>query len=320
MVDEHQSFVKICPCGHTNTAKFPENVTGPVGYGPHIKSTAVYLSVQQMIPEDRLKQTFEDVFKLPISTATLTKISSRFAEKAEPIQEKVLVTLKKAKRKNADESGFRIGGKTNWLQNLSNKTHTYYKPTEKRGDVFKEGLSGILVHDHFKPYNMIKTVQHAFCNAHHLRELKALRDIEKEEWASKMYQLLCGANRCENPSKARVIKTYDRILKEGFHFHEAQMPLSKRKNKRRVGHNLLIRLRDHKEGTLRFLTDRQCPFTNNQAEQDIRMMKVKQKISGGFRTMKGAKIFCTIRGFLSTSRKQGCNIFGAIHLMHSPCR
>jgi transposase len=168
-------------------------------------------------------------------------------------------------------------------------------------------------------------VEHALCNAHHLRELKALIEIEKEPWAKKMFRLLLKANTAvqravaqgasflADRAKRRILGLYDAIVSRGLAFHEQQPPLTKRtgargKQARRPGHNLLIRLRDFKNDVLRFLSNFAVPFTNNQGEQDIRMMKVKMKISGGFRTQAGAETFAALRSVISTARKQAWNI------------
>jgi transposase len=169
----------------------------------------------------------------------------------------------------------------------------------------------------------------SICNAHHLRELKALVEIEKEEWARQMQRLLRHACHAVNLAPERGVRlkpplielfhrSYDRILKEGLAFHEDQPPLvcapargerkRRGRQRRRIGHNLLLRLSTRKEDVLRFLTDPDVPFTNNQAEQDGRMMKVKQKISGGFRSEEGANTFVTIRSVISTARKQGWSV------------
>jgi transposase len=196
-------------------------------------------------------------------------------------------------------------------------------------------VSGIVVHDHWKPYYTMTGVLHALCNAHHLRELKALVEIEKEDWASKMQRLLrraCHATHLAReqgvPLKpaltALIERCYDAILANGLAFHEAQPALAKARRRgrppRRVGHNLLIRLSTRKQDVLRFLTDPTVPFTNNLAERDGRMMKLRQKISGGFRSEDGAKDFAIIRSVLSTARKQGWNMLQTLtaepaHLM-----
>jgi len=310
-VTEHQAEVKQCTCGYCNTALFPSDVRAPVQYGPRVKAFAIYLSTQQLIPEDRLKETFADLFSLPISTATLTSINEKFSTIVEPYQEQVLEELKKAPVKHLDETGLRIAGKTHWLHVISDANQTHYRPSLKRKNLLNN-VVGTVVHDHWKPYFQLPEVTHALCNAHHLRELKAVEEQEKEPWAGMMAQFLRLAVRFKNPPVERLSKLYDNILARGFKFHESQPPLDGRKNKRRVGHNLLRRLRKFKPAVLRFLTDSTIPFSNNQAEQDLRMMKVKQKISQGFRTMHGAEIFCTIRGFISTARKQKFNILEAI--------
>ena len=211
---------------------------------------------------------------------------------------------------------------------------TFYRVSERRGSLLG-GVGGIVVHDHWKPYFTMEGVRHALCNAHHLRELQALIEIEKEGWARKMQRLLRRACHAVNLARERGVALkpglverfrgcYDAITAEGIAFHEAQPPLAPRSSKakrrgskpRRTGHNLLRRLQTHKEDALRFLINFAVPFTNNQAEQDGRMMKVKQKISGGFRSQKGAEDFATVRGFISTARKQGWNIIQA--LMENP--
>lgn len=308
---EHQAELKRCPCGYMNRAPFPETIQAPVQYGPRVKALAVYLSVQQLIPEDRLQTVFTDLFSLPISTATLASINQEIGEKIAPLQENVLEALKNADVKHLDETGFRIGKKTQWLHVISNSFATHYRAREKRGDLL-ENLKGVLVHDHWKPYFQLKDVSHALCNAHHLRELKALEDFEKEPWAFKMSRLLCVSSRLKDPPTSRILNLYDQIVAEGLTFHEQQPPLGILHKKKRKGHNLALRLRNFKDCVLRFLEKQDVPFTNNQAEQDIRMMKVKQKISGGFRTSQGAEIFCIIRGFISTCRKQGLNLFQSI--------
>jgi transposase len=238
-----------------------------------------------------------------------SEINLQFANIVVHHQDIIMEELKQAPVKHLDETGFRIGGKTHWLQVISNGSMTHYRPTISRTNLL-DGVTGVVVHDHWKPYFCMTNVQHGLCNAHHLRELKSLTEIEKEDWAPQMSKLLKLFSHFVDPPYQRISYIYDQIVSRGLMFHQQQPQLTGRK--KRVGHNLLIRLRNRKDDTLRFLTSSDVPFTNNQAEQDIRMMKVKQKISGGFRTMQGAQTFCTIRGFISTKRKQGFNVFDAI--------
>lgn len=328
-ITQYQAEIKHCHhCGCEVMGDFPADVRAPVQYGPRIQALSVYLRHQQMIPEDRLETLFEDIFSLSISAATLVKIGERFEEKVRPFTDAVRDHLRVvAPVKNLDETGLRVAKKLHWLHVMSNREWTYYRVAEKRGDI-PQDITGTVVHDHFKPYYTLQDVTHGLCGSHHLRELKGLEEIEKEPWAKGMSRLLKLA--CRLSSRGAVPATrierircgYDSIVAQGLAFHEALTPLitgAKRgRKKRRVGHNLLIRLRDYKDDALRFLSDPDVPFTNNQAEQDIRMMKVKQKISGGFRTLAGAQTFATIRTFFSSIRKQGINLFQAILNPGSP--
>jgi transposase len=238
--------------------------------------------------------------------------------------------------KHMDETGFRIGGKTRWLHVACTKLLTFYRVCVKRGALLTEvaKVKGVVVHDHWKPYYTIADVQHALCNAHHLRELKALVEIEKEDWARRMQLLLRRACHAANLARDRGVlmkprlialfeHRYDAIVRQGLSFHESLPPLAavgsaketkpRRREPRRTGHNLLLRFATRKEDTLRFLHDPGVPFSNNEAERDVRMMKLRQKISGGFRSSESAADFATIRSFLATARKQGWNIIEALN-------
>ncbi len=326
-VTEHRVHTQFCTgCSHKTSGQFPESVQAPVQYGARVEALAVYCQQQHFIPEKRVSMLFKDIFSIPISAATLAAMRQRYAKRIQPVVEEIHRQVAIAKVKNVDETGFRIEGKTQWLHVASTEQFTHYRASSKRGDIPKN-LEGCVVHDHFKPYyTLAQSISHALCNAHHLRELQALIDIEKEAWASRMQALLRMALKiteaCRSvgkvpDSEVNTLSTlYDSIIEEGLRFHESQAPLAKSgkrgRTAKRIGHNLLLRLDDKKEDVLRFLTNLAVPFTNNQAEQDIRMMKVKQKISGGFRSTEGAKDFADTRSVLSTARKLGWNILDTL--------
>ncbi len=259
-----------------------------------------------------------------IATATLTGFSEDVYAQLADFEQETLSQVKVAKVKHLDETGFRIGGKTQWLHVASTDRLTYYHTAPKRKALL-ESLTHTVVHDHWKAYYQLKDVSHSLCNQHHLRELKAVIEYDKEAWANKMQRFLRFAHRYRQgyslqpipqDKLRRLLAYYDEMIEIGLRYH-AELPpfattLRRGRKARRTGHNLLVRLRDYKADVLRFLTEPGVPFTNNQAEQDIRMMKCKQKISGGLRTEQGAKIFVRIRGFISTARKQGWNIFDSI--------
>ncbi|MBO0718957.1 MAG: transposase, partial [Rhizobiales bacterium] len=232
----------------------------------------------------------------------------------------------RAKVKHLDETGFRLGSKTQWLHIASTALLTFYRVCAERGSLLAD-VVGIVVHDHWKPYYTMTDVLHALCNAHHLRELKALIEFDHEDWARKMQILLrrtCHAINLARergiPLKPRLIagieRRYDAIVAEGLAFHQGLPALPSAAGRgappRRDGHNLLLRL-DHRRGdVLRCLRDPNVPFTNNQAEGDARMMKLRQKISGGFRAQASADDFAIIRSVLSTAKKQGWNILDTL--------
>ena len=307
-------------------AAFPEGVIAPAHYGPRIRAAGVYLNVQQLIPEDRAAEAMADLLGAThVCPASIVAWGVKKAQDLAPVAAHVAARVAKAPVRHVDETGFRIAGKTQWLHTASTPHLTQYRVSAKRGDVAAGCTGGIIVHDHFKPYYSLADVGHALCNAHHPRELKALIEIEKEPWAAKMSRLLLRANStvrraAEATATAltahrfhRLDWSYDAIVARGLAFHQAQPPLGRRQGARgrparRPGHNLLIRLRDFKADVMRFMSDFAVPFTNNQAERDIRMMKVKMKISGGFRTQAGAETFATLRSIISTARKQAWNI------------
>jgi transposase len=322
-VTEYEIEVKHCPCCQKEVQGiFPEGVNAPAQYGNNIQSMAVYLQHQHFVPEDRLQQIFNDLFNFPIATASLVRFSEPLFKVLEPFTEQVLKVVKEADIKHFDETGFRVSAKTHWLHVGSNNrwTHYYFSPQRKH---LLEGVKGTAIHDHWKPYYQLEGVVHGLCNAHHLRELKA-RIEDGEVWAVKMSRFLKFSLNCKNRYdehiplvvQSRLTKVYDSFVKEGIAYHENLAPYKTKpergKTARRKGHNLVLRLRNFKEDVLRFMIDPKVPFTNNQAEQDIRMMKVKQKISGGFRTEAGANTFIRIRSFLSTLRKQGLPIFSSL--------
>ena len=332
VVTEHRAHDCRCPaCGAKTRAAFPDGVNAPVQYGPRISAFVLYLLHYQLLPEKRLVELLADLLGVKLVTATIARISQDCARRVQGFVDVVRDHVAAAPVKHMDETGFRIGGRTQWLHIASTALLTFYRVCAKRGSLLMN-VAGIVVHDHWKPYYTMPGVLHALCNAHHLRELKALVEIEKEDWARKMQRVLRRACHAANLARDRGVplkpslialieRCYDAILAEGLAFHEAQAPLAqpvkggrKRRGRvpRRTGHNLLLRLATRKQDTLRFLLDPTVPFTNNQAERDGRMMKLRQKISGGFRSAEGAMDFALIRSFFSTAKKQGWNIIDAL--------
>jgi transposase len=328
-VTEHRAHRCRCPhCGTPAEASFPEDVTAPAQYGANIAAVAVYLQHWHFVPEDRLAELIKDIFGVDLTTATIAAMGQRKAGQWSDLADYIGEQVRQAPVKHMDETGLRVCAALHWLHVASTWLLTFYRAPLRRNAMMKS-VTGIIVHDFWKPYLAMDGVAHALCNARHLRELKALIEIEQEPWALQMYRFLRHA--CHAANRARESKRsmkpafanwlrarYDRIIAQGLAFHEAMPPLDpigvkkRGRPRQRTGHNLLMRLRDHKDDALRFLTNPDVPFTNNQAERDIRMMKLKQKISGCFRTSTGAQTFATLRTVLSTARKQGWNILDTL--------
>ena len=326
-VTEHRIYGHVCKgCGHFARGVFPQEISAPVQYGERIQNIAVYLQNHQLLPEDRAAEAIKDLFELGMSAATVAAINGRMAEKLTPKIKQIEQVVAAAKIKHLDETGFRVGGKLRWLHVTGTKFLTHYRAEEKRG-AMPLNMRGIMVHDHWKPYFKMENVSHALCNAHHLRELKAAHEIDGEEWAGWMVVLLYRMHKVTQrhifegtkpdiESENKLMRLYDQILEQGLHDHESLPPLKsktgRKSSRRRKGHNLVRRLARCKREVLCFWHDHDVPFTNNLAERDLRMMKVRQKISGGFRTMTGAKNFATLRSFISSARKQSLNILATL--------
>jgi transposase len=332
-VTEHRAHVCSCArCGTSTQAAFPEGVAAPVQYGTRIGAFVVYLLHGHFLPEDRLAELMRDLFGVSLVPATIARMSRSCADRLHSFAQAVRERVNGAKVKHLDETGFRLCGKTQWLHIASSALLTCYRVCASRGSLWAD-IVGIVVHDHWKPYYTMKGVLHALCNAHHLRELKALIDIDQEDWARKMQILLRRACHATNLARqrgvmlkprliARIERRYDAIVVEGLAFHHAKPALRRLQRRsgkpRRIGHNLLVRLDQRRDDVLRFLSDPDVPFTNNQAERDARMMKLRQKISGGYRSRDSAEDFAVIRSVLSTAKKQGWNIVDT--LMQGPQR
>jgi transposase len=300
-------------------------------YGERVKAAAVYLNAQQLVPEERTAQVLQDLFGAAAACgASVAGWVRRKAEALAPVHRGIGACVAAAPVRCLDETGFRIAGTTRWLHTASTPTHTFYRAGEPRSAV-PALQGGVVVHDHWRAYYSLEDVEHAFCNAHLLRELQAVCELDKEPWADALRATLLDANEAVRTAKAQdasalapeAIKAFEdrywAAVRQGLALHRSlpafdpSMNPRKRK-KQRPAHNLLIRFKTFKEATLRFLTDFAVPFTNNLAEQDLRMMKVKTKISGGFRTPQGAADFARLRSVISSARKQRFNIRKALTL------
>lgn len=333
-VTEHQVEQKVCPgCRCQNEAAFPAEAKTSVQYGSRIKSLLVYLNQYQLLPYERTVQLAEDLFSRTISQGTLYAWNTACFENLESTEERIRQAILASPVVHFDETGLRSQGKLHWLHTASTEQLTFYGLHAGRGQEamlalgILEHYTGCAVHDHWKSYFTF-SCDHSLCNAHHLRELTYLAEQEKQDWAEPMIALLLEAKRAsesmpenclakDSSERTSILLRYDALIQEGL-AQNLPSPEEKPKKKKRgrpkqsKAKNLLDRLRDFKDQVLAFLVRPRVPFDNNQGERDIRMAKLKQKISGCFRGPDGGKVFSRIRGYVSTLRKNDLNILEGI--------
>ncbi len=328
-VTEYQSEIKICPvCGQKNTAAFPPGITQPVQFGENLKTTVIYLKNELFVPYKKIETYFRDIYGHTLSSATMLNIQKEASRLLEPFEASVKDELILSPVLNADETGLKVNGKRWWLHTIGNENMTLYGVNAKRGSTAMKEMGvlpkydGVLVHDFWAPYSTYDCT-HAYCNAHILRELQGIIDGFGQGWAENMKDLFAGIHTCvcdennRDPSTVSGFESrYISIVEKGM---KQNPPPDKRQNAGKRGRvkrskplNLLIRLKKYREDILRFMHNPLVPFTNNLAERDVRMMKVQQKISGTFRSLEGAEMFCRFRGYISTVRKNKKSVFEAL--------
>jgi len=334
-VIEHQIERKICPhCELATLSRFPETVRDWVQYGSRVKGIVTYLNQYQLIPSQRTQELMEDIFGCEISEGAIYNQVQKCHEILEPVEAGIKEKLRDAEVVHFDETGTRVEGKTRWLHVSSTKTHTHYQVNQKRGTEAMDEIGilpnfkGKAVHDGFKSYSQYECIHH-LCNAHHLRELVFIHERFGQPWAEKMIQLLCKINDLVKASKLEgktaletsLIKglelEYQTIIELGYQANpepiSAHDPVkTKGRIKRPKPLNLIRRLDLQRKQALGFMYDFDVPFDNNLAERDIRMTKLKLKISGTFRSEAGANAFARIRSYISTLKKQGLSVLDAL--------
>jgi len=333
VVTEYQAEILEDERGRRVTAPFPDSVKVKTQYASGVKIHSVYMSIFQLLPYKRIEEHFADQFDIPLSAGSIYNFNKEVYERLAPFEDWVTRELSKALLLHADETGINIGGKRKWLHVVCSATLTLLMPHEKRGGEAMAAMgvlpeyTGTLVHDHWKPYYQLPCY-HVLCNAHHLRELERAWEQDQQQWAKQMQALLLEINKAvdaaggvlNTPEADAFRERYRQCLKEA----QTECPPpdeSQRKKgqrgrlKRSKSRNLLERLIQFEEDVLRFMVERDVPFTNNQGERDLRMSKVQQKISGCFRSELGARIFARIRSYLSTCQKNGVSSEQALRLL-----
>lgn len=332
-VTEYQAEIIDCACGIRQVAAFPDGVNAPVQYGARLKSRIIYLMNYQYLPYDRLSELIEDWYGRNISLGTVFNYNESCYHRLAATEQLIKANIIQSQVVGFDESGAPVNGHNCWIHSSSTADYCYYACHEKRGKQAMDAIAilpqfhGTAVHDHWKSYFKFGC-EHALCNSHHLRELQYMTEQYDQAWSGNMKRLLLeikaavdrakqlNCNSLENSVLEVFANRYQEILLRGY---EANPPPKVDNKNRKRGRlkkseplNLLDRLKNYSKETLAFMYDFNVPFDNNLSERDIRMMKLRLKISGTFRSKLGADMFCRIRGFIATAKKQGINVLEAI--------
>ena len=322
-------------CGCEKTGSFPDSVKNHIQYGENLEALVATLNTVGAVSVNRTHEILSGVFNIPISTGTINNMVSRCAKKIESVYNEIGKRLKDSQIGHADETGTSINGVTEWVHDFSNDSFTYLALHKKRGFKAIEDIGlltdykGILVHDCWSPYWKLDGVIHQLCCAHLLRELNGVAENHPDQkWAPQFRKLLIKMKR----SKERAIgqgkeafrestlkkysERYDEIIKLAYEENPVpeKKPGKRGKQKRGKVLSLIDRLSKHKGEVCLFVNNFAVPFDNNQAERDIRSVKIKTKVSGFFKTEEGAKNYLKIMSFVSTARKLGRSAYEAVRL------
>ncbi len=338
-VTEHQAQTKVCRgCGAKNKAEFPVGVKAPVQYGEGVRSVATYLMGYQLLPYDRCAEAMDDLFACPLSPGTLATLLKRGAGELVGAEMLIREGLREAAVLGVDETGLRVSQRQDWVHVSSTEKLTLLIHDRRRGTPAISGIDilpwyeGVCVHDGFSSYDQYERCRHAQCNAHLLRELNYVIETSKPRWAVQMKVLLLeikaavakaregGRKRLPPDLKQRFLREYSKLIEIAGKLYGALKKKRGRTKKPKViesviraaARKLACRLDEKRDEILLFMQDFTVPFDNNQAERDLRMLKVKQKVSGCFRTEEGAAEFCRLRSYVSTMKKQGHSVMETI--------
>lgn len=333
LVREHRAQHVRCPaCGQVSVGSFPAEVPSRAQYGPRLRALCVYLVEQQLVPYARVRELLADLLGAQVSLGTLLHWVRQGAATLIPVEEAIKAALASAPVLHSDETGIRRAGRLAWAHVSCTSRITHYAIHPQRGNEATDAIGilpsyrGVSVHDGWKPYRHYTGCRHALCNIHHLRELTFIEEEHHQPWAKELKGLLLqmkaaveqarlrGDQRLPDLERRAFVARYEALMAAGLAANPPpqRRPGQRGRLKQAPARNLLERLWLGQEEVLAFLDDFRIPFDNNQAEQDLRMLKVQQKIAGSFRADSGSEAFARIRGYLSTLRKQGVALLAAL--------
>lgn len=316
---EYQQQSIVCPhCQQKNFGDYPDHITAPIQLGPNIKSFIAYLNIKHKIPFNRLIKIFSDMLNMQISEGSIDNTLEQFSEKSKKIYNQILEMVKKWLWAGSDETGTKVNGEKWWLWVWQNLQASYYAVSKSRGykvveEYFGSNYWGILIHDCWSAQNnTVAELGHQLCHPHLLRDLEYLIENHKDIWCYRMKQLLLNSQRARdkiwqenfNPDvRSQVIADYDQQLES--------LITQELSTKREIA-TLQKRFRKHREKMLYFMNFEDVPFHNNSSERAIRNAKIHQKISGGFRSEKGAERHAILLSIIETCKKQDLNVLDSL--------
>lgn len=333
-VTEHVAEQRQCGCGEVTCGSFPAGVTGRAVYGPRVLAVAGLCLVDQHLPVARTSRLLGDLLGAPLATGTLAGLIGRVAGTLDGFRTRVRALLHASPVVHVDETGARVAGRGQWVHSASTPALTWQTVHAKRGRAGIDACGilpdyrGVAVHDDWKPYRTYGQAAHALCGAHLLRDLAAIADLPGQTWTGAMRTVLLdgatatrqartdGHAHLDPATRTDLHTRYQHALDQGFHANgldDLAKLLHGPRVKRPPPVRLLLRLTQRREEVLHFTRDLRVPFTNNQAERDVRMVKLHQKISGSWRTPTGASAFLTVRSYTATARKHGHSVLTALH-------
>ena len=330
-VTEHQLIERQCGCGYRTRGAAPEGADAPVQYGPRVAAVIIYLYIGQFLSRKRTAQALAELFGVPLSPGTVAGITARAAGKLDGFLERVRGNIAASDVAGFDETGFRVAGRLHWVHCARTGKYTLLMVHPRRGRKAMEAMgvlpsfAGVAVHDAWAPYDTYPSPDHQLCCAHALRELQAVTDSAPAGqwcWAAQATDALTGMQALASEAIAQGRDAADPVaLAAQVHRYRSAALLGARQTAARSGplmrkhHALARRLRDRQDDYLRFTHDWRIPPDNNGSERDIRMAKLKQKVSGCLRTLTGARQFCAIRSYLSTAAKHGLTFISALVML-----
>lgn len=335
---EHQSRRRRCSCGHVTAAAFPSGVNAPVQYGPGMHAAAAYLCSYQHVPYERARQTFVDLLGADVSRGWIAESVAKLSDAVIPSVAQIADLIADAQVAHFDETGARVDGRLWWVHTACTEELTYLDLHDRRGEAAMRDIGilprfgGVAVHDGLGAYRRFTACDHALCGAHHLRELDGVAEFYDQAWAHEMAELLreikiytddarrSGSGAIAPDDVRRFERHYDELVCEGW-FANPPPPRTGRRGRPALGPvgALVNRLDRDRDEALRFMRNLRIPFDNNQAERDIRPVKVKQKITGGWRTVPGAMRALDLRSYIDTARKQRVSIIAALRAAAEGC-